>query len=86
MKAFKKSVKTKKYTVILKTNRNKVMKNMKVSLKVKGKTYYAKTNSKGKATFKIKKLTKKGTYKAVVKFKGNKYYDAKTVKVKIIVK
>lgn len=85
-KAFKKSVKTKKYKVALKTNRNKVMKNVKVSLKVKGKTYYAKTNSKGKATFKIKKLTKKGTFKAVVKFKGNKYYNAKTVKAKIIVK
>ena len=85
-KTFKKSVKTKKYTVTLKTNQNKVMKNTKVTLKVNGKTYSAKTNTKGQATFKITKLTKKGKFTAVVKFAGNKYYNAKTVKPKIIVK
>ena len=84
-KSFKKSVKTKKYTVTLKDNNGKAMKKVKLTLKVKGKTYKAKTNSKGKATFKIKKLTKKGTYKAKVKFAGNAYYNAvtKTVKIKI---
>ena len=85
-KTFKKSVKTKKYTVTLKTNTNKVMKNTKLTLKVNGKTYTAKTNAKGQATFKITKLTKKGKFTAVVKFAGNKYYNAKTVKPKIIVK
>ena len=85
-KTFKKSVKTKKYTVTLKTNQNKVMKNKKVTLKVNGKTYSAKTNAKGQATFKITKLTKKGKFTAVVKFAGNKYYNAKTVKPKITVK
>ncbi len=85
-KTFKKSVKTKKYTVTLKTNQNKVMKNTKVTLKVNGKTYSAKTNAKGQATFKITKLTKKGKFTAVVKFAGNKYYNAKTVKPKITVK
>ena len=85
-KTFKKSVKTKKYTITLKTNKNKVMKNTKVTLKVNGKTYSAKTNAKGQATFKITKLTKKGKFTAVVKFAGNKYYNAKTVKVKITVK
>ena len=43
-------------------------------------------NNKGKATFKIKNLKKKGTYKAVIKFKGNKNYKATSKKVKIKVK
>ncbi|MBR4448044.1 peptidoglycan-binding protein [Methanobrevibacter sp.] len=82
-KTFKKSVKTKKYTITLKDNAGKPIKNAKVTLKVKGKTYKAKTNSKGKATFKITKLNKKGTFKAVIKYKGNKYYKKLTKKVKI---
>ena len=85
-KTFKKSVKTKKYTVTLKTNRNKALSKVKVTLKVKGKTLTAKTNSKGKATFKIKNLKKKGKVTATVKFAGNKYYKAVTKKVKITVK
>ena len=85
-KTFKVKTKTKKYTVTLKTNKGKVMKNTKVTLKVKGKTYTTKTNSKGKATFKITKLTKKGTYKAVVKYSGNKYYKTLSKTVKIVVK
>ena len=85
-KAFKKSVKSKNYVVTLKTNQNKVMKNTKLTLKVNGKTYSAKTNAKGQATFKITKLTKKGKFTAVVKFAGNKYYNAKTAKPKITVK
>jgi len=85
-KTFKKSVKIKKLTVTLKTNKNKVMKNVRLTIKVNKKTYSAKTNSKGKAIFKITKLTKKGKYTAFIKYKANKYYNAKTVKVKITVK
>ena len=85
-KTFKKSVKTKKYTVTLKSNLNKVMKNTKVTLKVNKKIYSAKTNSKGKATFKITNLKKKGTFKATVKYSGSKYYKAKSVTTKIKVK
>ena len=85
-KTFKKSVKIKKYTVTMKTNQNKVMKNTKLTLKVNGKTYYAKTNAKGQATFKINKLTKKGKHAATIKYSGSKYYNSKTVKVNIIVK
>ena len=85
-KTFKKSVKTKKYTVTLKDNNGKAMKKVKLTLKVKGKTYKAKTNAKGKATFKIKNLKKKGKYKATVRFKGNTYYNKVTKKVKITVK
>ena len=55
--------------------------------KVNGKTYKATTNSKGKATFKITKLNKKGTFKATITYKGNKYYNKITKKanIKVIV-
>ena len=85
-KTFKKSLKTKKYTITLKTNTNKVMINTKVTLKVNGKTYKATTNSKGKATFKITKLTKKGKFNAVIKFAGNSYYKMVTKTIRITVK
>ena len=86
-KKFKKTKKVKKYPVILKTNTNKAMQKVKLTLKIKGqKTITAKTNSKGKAIFKIKKLTKKGKYKAAVKFNGDQYYNKVSKKVKIILK
>ena len=86
-KTFKRTVKTKKYTIVLKDNTGKAMIKVKVTLKIKGKkTITVKTNSKGKATFKIKKLTKKGTYKSTVTFKGNKYYNKVVKKVKIKIK
>ncbi|MBQ2831553.1 Ig-like domain repeat protein [Methanobrevibacter sp.] len=84
-KTFKAKVKTKAYTVILKNNKNKAIKNAKVTLNIKGKTYTATTNSNGKATFKITKLTKKGKYSATVKFAGNGYYKASSKSVKITV-
>ena len=85
-KTFKKAKKVKKYTVTLKDNNGKAMKKVKLTLKVKGKTYKAKTNAKGKAVFKIKNLKKKGKYRATVKFAGNNYYSKVTKKVKITVK
>ena len=85
-KTFKVKTKTKKYKIILKNNLKKAMSKVKVTLKVKGKTYSAKTNSKGKATFKITKLKKKGTFKAKVTYKGNANYNKVTKKVKIKVK
>ena len=85
-KTFKKSLKTKKYTIKLKNSKNKALKKVKVKLKVKGKTYTTKTNSKGKATFKITKLNKKGKFKAKITFKATKYYKGITKKVKIIIK
>ena len=86
-KTFKSSVKTKKYTIVLKDNTGKAIKKAKVTLKVKGKTYKATTNSKGKAVFKIKKLNKKGTFKATITYKGNKYYNkvSKKANIKVIV-
>ena len=85
-RSFKKSLKIKKYAVTLKTNKNKVIKKAKVTLKVNKKTYTAKTNSKGKATFKITNLKKKGTFNAVVKYMGSKYYKPKLKTTKITVR
>lgn len=85
-KKFNVKTKTKKYAVVLKTNKSKALKKVKVTLKVNGKTYSAKTNSKGKATFKITKLTKKGKFKSTVKFAGNKYYKAVSKMITITTK
>ena len=84
-KKFNKKTKVKKYKVTLKTNRNVAMKKVKLTLTVKGKTYTAKTNKKGQAIFKLKKLTKKGTYKAVVTYDGNSCYNkvVKNAKIKV---
>lgn len=85
-KTFKSKTKTKKYIITLKNNKGKAIKSVKVTLKIKGKTYTAKTNSKGKATFKITKLTKKGKYSAKIRFAGNGYYKASNVSRTITIK
>ena len=82
---FKAKKKTKKYTIILKAGKKAISK-VKVTIKVGKKTYTATTNKKGKATFNLKKLTKKGKYTAVIKCAGNKNYKASNAKVKITVK
>lgn len=83
--SFKKSKKVKRYSVVLKNSKNKAVKKVVLTLKVKGKIYKAKTNAKGRAIFKITKLNKKGTFKALIKFKGNACYKAvkKSVKIKV---
>jgi 5-hydroxyisourate hydrolase-like protein (transthyretin family) len=78
--------KNKKYTLTLKNSKGKPIKKAKVTLKIKGKTFKATTNKKGKATFKIKKLNKKLKAKATLKYKVNAYYNKVTKKVKIRVK
>jgi len=85
-KVFKKAKKVKKYTITLKNSKNKAVKKVLVTLKVKGKLYKAKTNSKGKATFNLKKLTKTGKFTAAIRFKGNTLYKPTLKKVKITVK
>ncbi len=84
-KNFKAKTKIKKYTVTLKTKAGKAIKNAQLIIKINKKTYKAKTNGNGKATFIITKLTKKGTHKSVITFKGNKNYNkiSKTVQIKI---
>lgn len=60
-KTVKKS-KTFKYNVKLLNNKGKIVKNKKITVKFRGKTYKATTNSKGIATFNIKALSKTGKY------------------------
>ena len=81
--------KSKKYTVTLKTNKNKALNKVKVTITIKAKGKKIKitqTTKKGKATFNLKKLTKKGKYSAQVKFAGNKFYKAVTKNTKITVR
>ncbi|MBE6499711.1 MAG: hypothetical protein E7Z80_04065 [Methanobrevibacter thaueri] len=85
-KKFKKSVKTKKYTVTLKDNSAKPLNKITLTLKIKNKKFKATTNAKGKATFKITKLSKKGKFPATITFAGNSYYNSLSKKVKITVK
>ena len=84
-KSFKAKVKTKKVKITLKSG-STLLKSKKITLKVNGKTYTAKTNSKGVATIKVTKLTKKGTFKYTVKFAGDNAYNAITKKGKISIK
>ena len=85
-KSFKLKVKPKKYVITLKNNLNKAMKRTKVTLKIGRITYSTKTNNYGKATFKITKLNKKGTYAAKIRYGGNAYYKgvSKNVKIRVV--
>ncbi|MBR6403446.1 MAG: hypothetical protein IKS48_08700 [Eubacterium sp.] len=85
-KTFKVKTKNKKYTVTLRDSDQKPIKKAKIIVIVNGKKYTATTNSTGKATFTLYKLTKKGTYKASIKYSGDKYYKSISKKVKITVK
>ena len=91
-KKFKASAKTKKYTVTLKSVKGASIdgktyfgKGKKVTLKLNGKTYSAKTNSKGQATFTLK-ITKKGKFTASIKYDGSTTYKSVSKSVKITIK
>ena len=91
-KTYKASAKTKKYTVTIKTEKcnsldGKVYLSAgkKITMKVNGKTYTAKTNAKGQATFNLN-ISKKGKFTASVKFAGDKTYASASKSVKITVK
>ena len=51
-----------------------------------GKTYKATTDAKGKATFKISKMTKKGKFTATIFLTDNPFYNdiIKNVKIRIV--
>ena len=91
-KTYKATAKTKKYTVTLKTIKGAsadgkiyFKSGKKVTMKINGKTYTAKTNSKGQATFSLK-ITKKGKFTAVIKYAGDNTYKSASKKVKITIK
>ncbi len=75
-----KKSKTFKYTVKLLSNKGKILKNKKVTVKFRGKTYNAKTNSKGIATFKIKSLSKTGKFALTATYGSAKISKKITVK------
>ena len=90
-KSYKASAKTKSYTVTLKTEKGSsidgktYLRNGKtVKLTVNGKTYTAKTNAKGQATFKLD-ISKKGTYTANINFAGDDSYLASKASAKITI-
>ena len=56
-----------KYSASLKTSKGKPISGKKITFKIKGKTYTAKTNKKGIATVKFKNL-KVGKYNVTVKY------------------
>ena len=92
-KTFKALIKTKKYTVTLKTiisssaNGKAYHKSGKAeALKVNWKTYTGKTNSKGQVTFKFTKLTKKGTYTAKISIAASSVHSAANKSVKLTIK
>lgn len=63
------------------------IKKVKVTLKVKGKTYKGKTNNKGLVKFDVsKKLKKAGKYNAKINIKKSKLYNKVNKKIKIVVK
>ena len=84
-KTYKAKAKTKKLTATFKSAKGKAIKGKKITFKVKGKTYTAKTNAKGVATVKVK-ITKKGKYTFTAKFAGDNTYKALSKKGKLTIK
>ena len=91
-KSFKVKSKNKLYTITLKSDKCSsidgkpyMSSGKQVTLKINKKTYVAKTNKKGQATFKLN-INKKGTYTAKIAYEGNFMYSGaqKSVKIKII--
>jgi hypothetical protein len=88
-KSYKASAKTKSYTVTLKTvpgssidGKTYLKSGKKITLTVNGKSYSAKTNDKGQATFKLN-LNRRGSYSAVIKFEGDDTYAQTSTTSKI---
>jgi hypothetical protein len=89
---FKANAKSKTLSVTLKTTKNPydgktyLSKNKKLTLKVDGKTYTARTNAKGVAKFDLKKLTKAGKFTAKISFAGDRTYETSSKNINVVVK
>ena len=84
-KATLKVKKAKSVKFTLKDSKGKAISGKKITIKVNGKTFSAKTNAKGVATIKVK-VAKKGKFTAVAKFAGDNTYKAISKKAKFTVK
>lgn len=84
-KTYKSTAKTKTLTATFKTANGNIISGKKISFTVNGKTYTAKTNSKGIASVKVS-LNKKGTYSFTVKFAGDSTFKTVSKKGKLTIK
>ena len=75
---------TKYYTVTLKNSKDKAISKQKVIVKLNGKKYIKKTNSKGQVKIKVR-FNKLKSYKVTASYKGSKTYKKTSGKGKITV-
>ena len=84
-KSYSASAKTKTLTATFKSAGGKLVEGKKVTFTVNGKTYTAKTNSKGVASVNVS-LNKKGTYSFTVKFAGDSTFSSISKSAKLTIK
>ena len=84
-KTYKAKAKTKTVSATFTSSYGNPIPGKKISFIVNGKTYSAKTDSKGVATVKVS-LSKKGTYTCNIKFAGNGMYTESIATSKITIK
>ena len=83
-KNYKASAKTKTLTATLSDDKDRLIANKTITFTVNGKTYSAKTDSKGMAKVNVSLSTKK-TYSFTVKFAGDNTYAAVTKTARLII-
>jgi hypothetical protein len=83
---------TKKYTITLSTivgssadQKAHLRSGLKVTMKIDGKTYTSKTNSKGQVTFNLK-INKRGKFAATISTLEDQTYETTTKSVKITIR